>query len=186
MIGLEFNQMDKHNISIRKGYIQIYSGSGKGKTTAALGLSLRTLLSGGTVFFAQFFKGIKTAEQDLTYWCDRFTIEQYGTGEFISGLPGPEEIRLAKQGIFHCKEVLKSGFFDLVVMDEVLLCIFYQIITPEEMISILRSRRSNVEVVLTGIKAPSELLKISDLATDMKKVKHYFDCGVSARRGIEY
>jgi cob(I)alamin adenosyltransferase len=179
-------QINKKNPGTKRGYIQIYSGSGKGKTTAALGLSLRTLLSGGSVFFAQFFKGMKTAEQDLSSWCDRFTLEQYGTGEFISGLPGPDEIKIVKQGISHCREVLKSGFFDLVVMDEVLLCFFYRIITTDEMISILNSRRSTVEVVLTGRKAPVELLKISDLATEMKKIKHYFDCGVTARKGIEY
>lgn len=81
---------------------------------------------------------------------------------------------------------LRSGYFDLVVMDEVLLCVFYQIITAEEIAGIIMSRHPNVEVVMTGRRVPSELLNLADLVTDMKKVKHYFDKGIDARRGIEY
>lgn len=80
-----------HSDPARQGYIQIYCGTGKGKTTAALGLSMRILLSGGSVFFAQFCKGIETAELKLCSWCDQFVIEQYGTGFFIVGSPNPEE-----------------------------------------------------------------------------------------------
>lgn len=168
------------------GYIQIYCGTGKGKTTAALGLSMRILLTGGSVFFAQFHKGIKTAELGLCALCDKFVIEQYGTGSFISGLPGPDDIKAAQQGMHYCKEALMSGCFDLVVLDEILLCVAYQIFSVEELISILESRKSHVEVVLTGRKAPAGLITAADLVTEMKKVKHYFDSGVSARSGIEY
>jgi cob(I)alamin adenosyltransferase len=122
----------------------------------------------GYCLFTRLFKGIKTTEQDLSSWCDRYAIEQYGTGNCISGLAGYEEIRLVKQGICNCREVFKPGYFDLVVMVEVLFCIFYRIITPEEMISILNSWMSDVEVVLTGRRTPSELIAISDLATNMK------------------
>lgn len=170
----------------RKGYIQVYCGNGKGKTTAALGLSVRTLLSGGSVYFAQFFKGTETAEIGLCNHFDRFVMEQYGTGKFINGDPSEEDRKQTRQGLEHCKNILNSGFFDLVVLDEIILSVFYQIITGEEIISLLKSRKPWVEVVLTGRKAPHELIEIADLVTEMKKVKHYFDAGVRARKGIEY
>ena len=170
----------------KQGYIQIYCGTGKGKTTAALGLSLRILLTGGSVFFAQFFKGVETAELGLCSLCDRFSIEQYGTGNFIAGLPGSEDIAAARKGLRYCHDALTSGCFDLIVLDEILLCVAYQIFSVEELISILESRKSHVEVVLTGRRVQSELVSAADLITEMKKVKHYFDQGVSARKGIEY
>ena len=101
----------------RKGYIQIYCGNGKGKTTAALGLSLRTLLSGGSVYFAQFCKGSETAEMGLCSIFENFVMEQYGTGKFIVSDPSEEDRKQARQGFEHCKNVLSSGFFDLVVLD---------------------------------------------------------------------
>ncbi len=170
----------------RKGYIQIYCGNGKGKTTAALGLSLRTLLSGGSVYFAQFCKGSETAEMGLCSIFENFVMEQYGTGKFIVSDPSEEDRKQARQGFEHCKNVLSSGFFDLVVLDEIILSVFYQLITVEEIISMLRTRKPWVEVVLTGRKAPRELIEAADLVTEMKKVKHYFDAGVKARRGIEF
>ena len=171
---------------LRKGYIQIYYGTGKGKTTAALGLSMRMLLSGGSVYFAQFFKGLKTGELELGSHCNRFILEQFGTGKYIIGEPGEEDVRSAKKGLEWCKEVLKSGYFDLVVMDEVLLCVYYEMITADEIAGIIRSRHPKVEVVMTGRRVPNELLNLADLVTDMRKVKHYFDKGTDARKGIEY
>lgn len=171
---------------LRRGYVQIYCGTGKGKTTAALGLSMRMLLAGGSVYFAQFFKGVKTSEQGLESFFDRFILEQFGTGKFIVGEPGEEDIRSARKGLECCKEVLRSGYFDLVVMDEVLLCSYYRMFTVDEIARIIQSSHPNVEVVITGRSAPRELVLLADLVTDMKKVKHYFDCGVDARKGIEY
>ncbi|WP_319578765.1 cob(I)yrinic acid a,c-diamide adenosyltransferase [uncultured Methanospirillum sp.] len=170
----------------RQGYVQIYCGTGKGKTTAALGLSMRILLTGGSVFFAQFFKGIKTAELGLCALCDRFVIEQYGTGNFVSGLPGPGEIAAVHRGMKHCHDVLRSGCFDLVVLDEILMCVAYQVITTEEVLALIEVRKPHVEVVLTGRKAPAELLQAAHLVTEMKKIKHYYDNGVRAREGIEF
>ncbi len=170
----------------RKGYIQVYCGNGKGKTTAALGLSLRTLLSGGSVYFAQFCKGSETAEMGLCLLFDTFVMEQYGTGKFIINDPTEEDRKQARLGFAHGKSVLSSGYFDLVVLDEIILSVFYRLITIEEILSMLRSRKPWVEVVLTGRKAPHELIEVADLVTEMKKVKHYFDTGVKARKGIEF
>lgn len=170
----------------QKGYIHIYYGSGKGKTTAALGLSLRTLLSGGTVFFAQFFKGMETAETDLTSLCDRFVLQQYGTGKYISGEPDDEDRKQAMMGLNHCQSVIRSDTFDLVVLDELMLSVYFMLIPVEDIVALLSSRNPRIEVVLTGRRAPSELVGLADLVTEMRKVKHYFDTGVSARKGIEF
>lgn len=186
---IDFSQscsLSRNESSGRHGYIQIYCGTGKGKTTAALGLSMRILLTGGSVFFAQFFKGIKTAELGLCTLCEQFVIEQYGTGSFVTGLPGPGEIAAAHRGMKQCYDVLRSGCFNLVVLDEILMCVTYQIITTEELLDLLEKRKSHVEVVMTGRRAPPDLVKAADLVTEMKKVKHYFDRGVAARSGIEF
>jgi len=169
-----------------QGYVHIYSGSGKGKTTAALGVSLRTLLSGGQVYFSQFFKGLETAEQGLCSWCDRFVMDQWGTGRFITGQPGPEDISAARRGYLTCRDVLRSGYFDLVVLDEILLCVSYQMVSVDEISDLIVSRAPGVEVIMTGRSAPRELVMLADLVTDMKKVKHYYDRGVHARKGIEF
>jgi cob(I)alamin adenosyltransferase len=179
-----FSSLKDHGV--RHGYVHIYYGTGKGKTTAALGLSMRVLLTGGSVFFAQFNKGIQTAELGLCALCDRFVIEQYGTGNFISGLPGPGEMAAAYRGMKHCQDVLRSGYFDLVVLDEILMCVAYQAITTEELQVLLEARKPHVEVVLTGRRAPADLVSASDLVTEMRKIKHYYDKGVRAREGIEF
>ena len=170
----------------RPGYVQIYCGSGKGKTTAALGLSLRTLLSGGSVYFSQFFKGRETSEQGLCSWSDRFVLDQWGTGRFVMGEPCSEDIRAAMHGFEACSTVINSGYFNLVVLDEIFFCVTYQMLSVEAICNLILSRDPGVEVILTGRYAPRELVMIADLVTDMRKVKHYYDKGVKARKGIEY
>lgn len=170
----------------RQGFVHIYCGTGKGKTTAALGLSLRTLLTGGSVYFAQFFKGTRTAEEQLCTLCDRFVIDQLGTGRFITGQPREAEIRAARRGVEFCRDVLTSGYFNLVVLDEILYTISYGMVSSDEIIELLIMRHPGVEVVLTGRRAPVSLIRVADLVTDMSRVKHYFDQGVGARSGIEF
>ncbi len=169
-----------------RGYVQIYCGTGKGKTTAALGLSLRILLSGGSVYFAQFFKGIETAEMNLSSWSDRFVLEQYGTGSFILGEPSADDRRLARLGFENCRRVMALDHFDLVVLDEILFSITQLLLSTEEIVAAIKARNPSVEVIVTGRKAPAALVEAADLVTDMHKVKHYFDTGVRARKGIEY
>lgn len=113
-------------------------------------------------------------------------IEQYGTGNFVSGPPGPGEIAAVHRGMKHCHDLLISGYFDLVVLDEILMCVAFQVITTEELLGLLEEKKPHVEVVLTGRKAPGELLNAADLVTEMRKIKHYFDRGVRAREGIEF
>jgi cob(I)alamin adenosyltransferase len=171
---------------MNKGYIQIYTGNGKGKTTAALGLSLRAVCAGKKVFFGQFIKGMNYSELDAGKYLPGFDLQQFGTDSFIFEKPGPEDMAAAREGLKRAEEVLVSGEYDIVVLDEVNLAVHYGMITAAELIDILDKRYEKVEVVLTGRYAHCSLIEKADLVTEMKEIKHYYDEGVMAREGIEF
>ena len=170
---------------MEKGYIQVYTGNGKGKTTAALGISLRAVCAGKKVYFAQFIKGMKYSELNAPGLLPRFTMKQYGQNCFIYNKPKEEDIRLAKEGLRECAEILKSGQYDLVVLDEINIALYYKLFTVYEVIEAIDNRDPKVEVILTGRYAPWELMEKADLVTEMKEIKHYYSEGVEARTGIE-
>lgn len=171
---------------MKKGYIQVYTGDGKGKTTAALGVSIRSLVAGHRVYFAQFIKGMQSGELSLPEAFPEFTIVQYGMGRFIDGRPDERDITAAREGLASCAEVLRSGTHDLVVLDEVNVALYYDMVKVSEVIDALTGRAPHVDVICTGRNAPSELIVASDLTTEMRKIKHYYAAGVRARRGIEF
>jgi len=173
-------------MSDRKGYVHVYTGNGKGKTTAALGVALRTLLSGKRVYFAQFIKGSDTSELLLTNYFDEFTIVQYGSGRFVATRPEAQDILAARAGLENCREILSSGMYDLVVLDEVNIAVYYGFLTVDEVIDALEKRAPQVEVICTGRNAHPALVDHADLVTEMVKVKHYFTEGVRGRKGIEF
>lgn len=169
-----------------KGYIQVYTGNGKGKTTAALGLAVRAVGAGLKVYIAQFLKGMDYAELHSLKNFSNITLERFGRPQFIHGKPDKEDIRLAREGLKRIREVLSSGNYDVVILDEANIAVHLKLFSAEELIEAIRGRASNVEVVVTGRYAPEELLKIADLITEMKDVKHYYEKGVQARKGIEF
>ena len=169
-----------------KGYIQIYTGNGKGKTTAALGLSLRAVCAGRKVFFGQFLKGMNYSELDAGKYLPGFDLQQFGTDSFILEKPGQEDIDVALEGLERAGEVLASGEYDIVVLDEVNLAVHYGMFTVAELIAVLDKRDLKVEVVLTGRYAHISLIEKADLVTEMKEIKHYYNDGVMAREGIEF
>jgi len=171
---------------MNKGYIQIYTGNGKGKTTAALGLSLRAVCAGRKVFFGQFLKGMDYSELDAGKYLPGFDLQQFGTDSFIFEKPGQEDIDAAMEGLERAEEVLASGEYDIVVLDEVNLAIHYGMFTAAELIEVLDKRDQKVEVVLTGRYADISLIEKADLVTEMKEIKHYYNDGVMAREGIEF
>lgn len=171
---------------MKKGYLQVYTGAGKGKTTAAFGTAMRSVLHKKRVFFAQFIKKSGTAELLVPEHFPNFVIEQFGEGRFIGNKPSEEDVMLAGKGLRRCAEVLSSGEFDLVVMDEVNVAVYYGLLDIEEVIAAVKSRAPGTEVICTGRHAREELIEAADLVTEMKKIKHYFDGGVPAREGIEY
>ena len=168
-----------------KGYIHVYTGDGKGKTTAAFGLALRSAGAGKKVFIGQFVKGMHYSELDIISKIPNITIRQYGLDCFIYDEPSQDDIDAARAGFFEIKEILCSGEYDLVIMDEANIAIYYKLFSFEELKHALEARAEHVEVVITGRKAPKELIEMADLVTEMKEIKHYYTKGVQARKGIE-
>lgn len=172
---------------MERGLVQIYTGEGKGKTTAALGLILRACGQGLRVFLAQFAKGMDYGElHSLTRLADQVTVRQYGRNCFIRREPTDEDIRLARAGFHEVSQVVTTGAHDLVVLDEIGIALHYRLIALAEVEGLLDRRPSTVELVLTGRKIPTALFARADLVTEMREIKHYFADGVQARRGIEF
>jgi cob(I)alamin adenosyltransferase len=168
-----------------KGYVQVYTGSGKGKTTAALGLALRAAGAGLKVFIAQFVKGARCSEhRALERFEGAIVCRQYGRG-FIRQTPGKADIAAAREGLREAAEAVRSGAYDLVILDEVNVAVYYGLIGVDEILGLIKGKPENVELVLTGRNAPERVIEEADLVTEMREVKHYYQRGVKARRGIE-
>ena len=175
-----------HDTSWERGFVHIYTGDGKGKTTAALGLCLRAAGAGLRVYLAQFIKGLPYAEHDaLGRFDDRITVEQFGRGCFIEREPTDEDIAAAARGLRAAEQVLRGGEHRLVVLDEINVAIHLKVVPLDGALALLDARPPHVELVLTGRGAPQELVERADLVTEMREVKHYHQRGVLARTGIE-
>jgi cob(I)alamin adenosyltransferase len=172
---------------MEEGKVQIYTGDGKGKTTAALGLALRACGSGLRVYIAQFVKGMHYGELDsLERFGDQITIRQYGRDCFIRNKPTPEDIRRAREGWAEVQRVMEHEAIDLLVLDEIGIALYYGLVALEEVRELIHGRPKGMELVLTGRKIPEELFALADLVTEMREIKHYYREGVQARRGIEF
>lgn len=169
-----------------KGYIHVYTGDGKGKTTAAFGLALRAVGAGFKVFIGQFVKGMKYAELDvINRLSDQITLKQYGRDCFIVNEPDEEDIRLARDGLQELRQVMAKGDHQLVILDEGNIAVFFKLFSIDDLLEAVNNRDPSVEVVITGRKADPKLIEAADLVTDMQEVKHYYTQGVQARDGIE-
>jgi cob(I)alamin adenosyltransferase len=169
-----------------KGYIQIYTGNGKGKTTAALGLTLRAVGAGKKVFFAQFVKGqIYSEVKALQQYLPSVEVKQYGLNCFIRQAPTQADIDSARKGFAEVSDIILSGKYDVVVLDEANIAIFYNLFSANELIEVLKQKPNETEIIITGRYAVPELIEIADLVTEMREVKHYYNNGVEARVGIE-
>ncbi|MGA1819996.1 MAG: cob(I)yrinic acid a,c-diamide adenosyltransferase [Thermoplasmatota archaeon] len=174
-------------MAFKKGYVQVYTGDGKGKTTASLGLGLRAAGAGLKVRMVQFMKGRRYSELDALENIDNFTISQHGRDEFVSREdPEQIDIDLAREGFETACGVVLSGEYDLVILDEINVAVDFGLLSLEEVIELVRSKPEHVELVLTGRYASKELIELADLATEMREVKHFYQKGVEARKGIEF
>ena len=172
--------------SLSEGYVQVYTGDGKGKTTAALGLALRASGHGLRTYIGQFIKGQRYGELEALRDSEYITIEQYGEVHHIyKDSVTDDDIRLARRGLETAKEALLSRRYHIVVLDEVNVAIWFGVLQIEEVLAFLDERPLDVEVVLTGRRAPEELISRADLVTEMRMVKHYYEQDVPARKGIE-
>jgi cob(I)alamin adenosyltransferase len=169
-----------------QGYVQVYTGDGKGKTTAALGLALRAAGAGLKVYIGQFIKSAAYSEiKALARFSGQITLEQFGRGCFIRGTPCQADIDAAQQGMAALRKALLSGDFDLIIADEANVAFGCALVTADDLLSLLDARRPETELVFTGRNAPQALIERADLVTEMREVKHYFQHGVLAREGIE-
>ncbi len=169
-----------------KGYIQVYTGNGKGKTTACLGLVLRAAGAGLKSYIVQFLKFMEYNEiKALKRFDDSITINQFGTGCFIYGKPSSEDISIAKKGLEAVKKAIISNKYDLIVMEEANVAVSLGLFGIDDIMEIIEMKPDNVELVITGRYADPKLIERADLVTEMKEVKHYFQKGVTARDGIE-
>ena len=169
-----------------KGQVQVYTGDGKGKTTAALGLALRALGTELKVFIGQFVKGMEYSEiKALTRFSGDITVRQYGLDCFIHNEPTVEDIKAARNGLQQVAEILEEGAHRVVILDEVNIATYYKLFSVAELLEILKNRHPGTEVILTGRKADPALLEFADLVTEMVEIKHYYQVGIEARSGIE-
>jgi len=189
-------------------YIQVYTGTGKGKTTAAIGLSVRALGAGKRVLFLQFMKeSVYSEHKILKNISDKFTLETVGKPYFIArkedltpemraeygaryvmfekGNPPVDYVELIDRGIRRASDAVRSGDYDLVVLDEINCALFFELVSETAVLALLENRAPNTEVVLTGRNAPASIIAYADLVTEMREVKHYYTQGVEARKGIE-
>jgi cob(I)alamin adenosyltransferase len=180
--GKNFNQTGE----FMKGYIQVYTGNGKGKTTAAIGLAVRTVGAGGNVFIGQFLKSGDYSEMNALRKMDKqVTVEHYGLGRFVSGRPTAEDIKAGIRGYERVCQVIEKGEHDLVILDEGNVAVKYHLFSENDLLHLFDKKPDHVEVVVTGRGASPRVMEKADLVIEMKAVKHYFQKGVRARVGIE-
>jgi len=174
-------------MKLEKGYIHVYTGPGKGKTTSALGLGLRAAGAGYKVYMIQFMKGRKYSEIESLKHLPNFTIVQYGRDEFVSKeKPEQIDIDLAKDGFEHAKKIVNDGKYDMLILDEINVAVDYNLIPVEKVLKFIREKPEKIELILTGRYAHPEIIKIADLVTEMLEIKHPYQYGVTARKGIDY
>ena len=171
-----------------QGQIQIYTGDGKGKTTAALGLAFRAAGHGYRTFFGQFLKARPSGERAAARKLGGLiTFAMFGRAGLIhyQEQPDPEDIRLARRGLARCGAAMRSGRYDIIVLDEVNVALHFGLLDLANVLAFLDQKPPSVEIVLTGRRPPAALIKRAELVTEMKNSKHYFSAGIPARRGIE-
>lgn len=169
-----------------KGYIQVYTGDGKGKTTAALGLALRAAGAGLKIFIAQFLKkGDYSEIKALARFSNLISIRQCGSGRFIKGHPTAEEVMEAREGLAEAERLMATGNLDMLILEEANVAVAYGLLELEALLAVMDSKPENMELVITGRDAAAAVMDKADLVTEMRSVKHYYENGVMARAGIE-
>lgn len=169
-----------------KAYVRIYTGNGQGKTSAAFGILVRALCAGKVAYVGQFIKDELYNETNITHFCKHVVIEQLGTGCFLERKPNLLDKEAAQAALAHCAELMASGIYDLVILDELTIAIFYKLLTVEEVVEALKKRCETTEVVITGRYAPQALIDMADLVSDLHEVKHYYQQGVLSRDGFDH
>jgi len=173
---------------LEKGLVQVYTGDGKGKTSAAFGLALRAVGRGLKVYVIQFIKGgFDYGELYVVERLPNFKLKAFGRGKFVTDVPPTgDDVKLAKEAFELAKDVIGSGEYDVVVLDEINVALHLKLIGIKEVVDLIRHKPKHVELILTGRYVPPEVIELADLVTEMREVKHPYTKGVPPRKGIEY
>jgi len=173
---------------LETGLVQVYTGNGKGKTSAAFGLALRAIGRGLKVYIIQFIKGgFDYGELYMVNKLPNLTLKAFGRGKFVlTKPPEKEDVKLAKQAFQLAEEVVQSGKYDVVILDEINVALSLKLIRLKQVLELIEGKPRHVELVLTGRDAPTEIVEAADLVTEMKEVKHPYKKGLQARKGVEY
>lgn len=173
---------------LAKGFIHIYTGNGKGKTTAAIGQAVRAAGAGLKTYIAQFMKEYPYSElESLKLLKDFVEVEQFCGDDFVykRQLPDESEIKKASDGLNIAKVKMLSGYYDIIILDEAIVAIYFKLLNLNQIIEFIDSKPESVELILTGRYCPNELISKADLVTEMKEIKHYYSKGITSRKGIE-
>lgn len=177
-------------MKLKKGLVQIYTGDGKGKTTAAIGQGIRSAGYGLNVVMVQFLKGGYTGELSTIDKINNFNIFRFEKErDFVWNLSKPEIEELRKEirtGYEFIKKIVDEGSYDVLIVDEIMGAHYNKFITTDEIIYLIKNKKESMELVLTGRDVPQEVIDLADLVTEMKMIKHPFEKGIAAREGIEY
>ncbi len=169
-----------------KGFVQIYTGNGKGKTTAAIGLAIRAAGADLKVFIAQFLKkGDYSEIKTLAKFSDLISVEQYGLGHFIKDKPPQDEVDAAQAGLERIERVLLSRKYDLIIIEEGNVATACGLFDVQRLLDLIAAKPNEIELVITGRGAAPVVMEAADLVTEMIEIKHYYQKGVPARKGIE-
>jgi len=172
---------------LKKGLIHVYTGNGKGKTTAAIGLGIRAAGNNLKVLMIQFMKGRRYSELDALEHIKNFTVVQFGRDEFVSKEhPEQIDIDLAQKGLTYAKDVIQKGTYDLVILDEINVALDYHLIALQDVLRVLQEKPETVEVVLTGRYAPPDIVKDADVVSEILEIKHPYQTGITSRKGIDW
>jgi cob(I)alamin adenosyltransferase len=171
----------------RRGTVQVYTGEGKGKTTAALGQALRAIGHGWKVIVIQFLKAREgVGEVEAARGVPNLTILQFGSGHFVCDKPTGEDLEIVQKAWQTARDSTLSGAYDMVILDEINVAVHYKMIDVDEVLKLIEERPPHVELVLTGRYAHTRLLEAADLVSEIKALKHPYTKGLKAREGIEY
>jgi cob(I)alamin adenosyltransferase len=177
-----------HRDPFQRGLVQVYTGNGKGKTTAAFGQALRALGQGYRVYILQFMKGRKYGEfLAAERYLHNITIELTGLDSFVMrDNPAPADIELAKRGLELAKEAIASKCYDMVILDEINVAVDFKLVALAEVLDMVRSKPPELDLILTGRYADSEIIALADLVSEVREIKHHYAAGIKDRAGIEY
>jgi cob(I)alamin adenosyltransferase len=173
---------------LKKGLVEVYTGNGKGKTTAAFGLALRAIGRGLKVCMIQFIKGgFDYGELYIANKLPNFTLRAFGRGKFIIAKPPQkEDVEFAEEALSFAERTVQDAKNDIVILDEINVALDLKLINLKKVLELIKNKPCDMELVLTGRNAPDEIIEAADLVTEMKEIKHPFNKGTEAREGIEY